>query len=97
MKRLASGLHSSRTPKAALSGFALLSGLACAGEPAMDGEQELFVPVQAKLAEFFKTIPEYPFQEGSSLSAGGINYNSLKAMKALKMLEELEQRFPVGR
>jgi len=57
----------------------------------------LFVPVQAKLAEFFKTIPGYPFQEGSSLSAGGINYNSLKAMKALKMLEELEQRFPVGR
>ena len=45
----------------------------------------LFVPVQAKLREFFKsTIPEYPFQEGSSLSAGGINYNSLKAMKALQ-------------
>ena len=56
----------------------------------------LFVPVQAKLREFFKTIPGYPFQEGSSLSAGGINYNSLKAMKALKMLDELEERFPVG-
>ena len=57
----------------------------------------LFVPIQGKLAEFFKTIPDYPFQEGSSLSAGGINYNSLEAMKALKMLEELAQRFPVGR
>ena len=57
----------------------------------------LFVPVQAKLREFFETIPGYPFQEGSSLSAGGINYNSLKAMKAMKMLEELEERFPVGR
>jgi arylsulfatase A-like enzyme len=56
----------------------------------------LFVPVQAKLAEFFKTIPGYPFQEGSSLSAGGINYNSLKAMKAMKMLEELEKSMPVG-
>jgi arylsulfatase len=56
----------------------------------------LFVPVQAKLGEFFKTIPGYPFQEGSTLSAGGINYNSLKAMKAMKMLEELEQRMPVG-
>ncbi len=55
----------------------------------------LFVPVQAKLKEFFTTIPDYPFQEGSSLSAGGINYNSLKAMKALNMLEELEERFPV--
>ena len=57
----------------------------------------LFVPIQAKAqAEFFMTIPGYPFQEGSSLSAGGINYNSLKAMKAMKMLEELEQRFPVA-
>ena len=37
----------------------------------------LFVPVQAKLAEFFKTIPDYPFQEGSSLSAGGINYKAI--------------------
>jgi hypothetical protein len=37
------------------------------------------------------TIPEYPFQEGSSLSAAGINYNSLKAMKAMKMLEELKR------
>lgn len=57
----------------------------------------LFVPIQAKLREFCMTIPDYPFQEGSSLSAGGINYNSLKAMKAAKMLEELEESFPVGR
>jgi arylsulfatase len=57
----------------------------------------LFVPVQAKLKEFFMTIPGYPFQEGSSLSAGGINYNSLKARKAMNMLEELEERFPVNR
>ena len=47
MKRLASGLSSSWTPKAALCGLALVSGLACAGEPGMDDEQELFVPVQA--------------------------------------------------
>jgi len=57
----------------------------------------LFVPVQGKLGEFFRTIPDYPFQEGSSLSAAGINYNSLKAMKAMKMLEELEHRLPVSR
>jgi arylsulfatase len=57
----------------------------------------LFVPVQAELKKFFMTISKYPFQEGSSLSASGINYNSLKAMKAMKMLEELEERFPVSR
>jgi arylsulfatase len=57
----------------------------------------LFVPVQAEMKKFFTTIPKFPFQEGSSLSAAGINYNSLKAMKALKMLDELEERFPVNR
>jgi arylsulfatase A-like enzyme len=57
----------------------------------------IFVPIQDQLRTFFQTISGYPFQEGSSLSAGGINYNSLKAMKAMKMLEELEQRFPVSR
>ena len=57
----------------------------------------LFVPMQAQLRKFFETIPGYPFQEGSSLSAGGINYNSLKAMRAMKMLDELSERFPVGR
>ncbi len=56
----------------------------------------LFVPIQEELRKFFMTIPDYPFQEGSSLSAGNINYNSLKAMKALNMLKELEERFPIG-
>jgi arylsulfatase len=50
----------------------------------------LFVPVQKKLKEFLVTIPEYPFQEGASLNAAGINYLSLKAMGALKRLQELE-------
>ncbi len=48
-------------------------------------------------SQLFKTIPEFPFQEGSSLTAGGINYNSLEAMKAMNMLEELSERLPVGR
>ena len=30
----------------------------------------LFVPVQQKLKEFLVTLPEYPFQQGSSLNAG---------------------------
>jgi len=28
----------------------------------------LFVPIQQKVKEFISTIPDYPFQEGSSLS-----------------------------
>jgi arylsulfatase len=56
----------------------------------------LFVPVIEELKNFFMTIPQYPFQEGSSLSAGNINYGTLKAMKAMNMLKELEERFPVG-
>ena len=49
----------------------------------------------AKIQEFLATIPKYPFQEGSSLSASGINYRSLKAMK---LLDELQKSgFPVSR
>jgi hypothetical protein len=50
----------------------------------------LFVPVQQKLKAFLTTLPEYPFQQGSSLNAAGINYNSLKAMEAMKRLKEME-------
>jgi len=50
----------------------------------------LFVPVQGKIKEFLSTIPDYPFQEGSSLSAAGINYNMLKAAGALERLKNLE-------
>ena len=50
----------------------------------------LFVPVQEKIKEFLATIPSFPFQEGSSLNAAGINYQTLKAAAALKRLHELE-------
>ncbi len=56
----------------------------------------LFVPVQKELKNFLTTIPEYPFQEGSSLSAGNINYNSLKAAGALKRLNQMESLSPPG-
>ena len=49
----------------------------------------IFVPVQASIQKFLKTIPDYPFQAGSSLNAAGINYQSLKAMEVLKKLETL--------
>src|SRR5208283_1059156 len=50
----------------------------------------LFVPVQQKLKQFLMTLPQYPFQQGSSLNAAGINYNSLQAMQAMKRLHQLE-------
>ena len=50
----------------------------------------LFVPVQAQVKTFLATIPQYPFQEGSSLNAAGINYQTLKAAQALKRLQEIE-------
>jgi arylsulfatase len=50
----------------------------------------LFVPVQNQIKRFLVTLPEYPFQQGGSLSAGNINYNSLKAAAALKRLQEIE-------
>jgi arylsulfatase len=55
----------------------------------------LFVPIQAKIQEFLGTLEGYPFQQGSTLSASGINYNSLRA---LQILQELQRSgFPVNR
>jgi arylsulfatase len=48
------------------------------------------VPVQQKLGGFLKTLPDYPFQQGSSLNASNINYNSLQAMEAMKRLGQVE-------
>ena len=48
----------------------------------------LFVPVQQKVQDFLGTLEGYPFQSGSSLSASGINYKSLKAMKILDELNK---------
>ena len=45
------------------------------------------VPIQAELQKFLATIPKYPFQEGQSLNASGINYRSLKALNVLKQIE----------
>ena len=50
----------------------------------------LFVPVQAQIKNFLVTIPQFPFQEGSSLNAAGINYQTLKAAAALKRLNDIE-------
>jgi arylsulfatase A-like enzyme len=50
----------------------------------------LFVPVGGKIKEFLATIPEYPFQEGSSMNPSSVNYMTLKAAAALKHLQEIE-------
>ena len=54
----------------------------------------LFVPIQAKVKEFLMSLKGYPFQEGSSLSAAGIDYRTIKAYK---ILEQLKKGFPVNR
>ena len=50
----------------------------------------IFVPIQTVLKEFLATIPKFPFQEGSSLNAAGINYGTLKAAAAMNRLKQLE-------
>ena len=48
----------------------------------------IFVPIQSVLGEFLRTLDGYPMQVGSSLNAAGINYNSLKALKIMDMLDD---------
>jgi arylsulfatase len=50
----------------------------------------LLVPIQAQIREFFKDFHEFPYQAGSSLNAGNINYSMLKQQEALKRLKEVE-------
>ena len=50
----------------------------------------VMVPMQTVIREFFATIPEYPFQAGSSLSASGIGYGTLERAKAMEALKQLE-------
>jgi arylsulfatase len=54
----------------------------------------LFVPVQQKLQAFLTTLPQYPFQAGSSLNAANIDYTSLTTMQALQRLQNLERAAP---
>jgi arylsulfatase len=50
----------------------------------------LFIPIQQKIKEFLGTIAGFPFQEGTSLNAAGINYQTLRAAEALKRLNEIQ-------
>lgn len=57
----------------------------------------IFVPIQAKIKEFLLSLKGYPFQQGSSLSAAGINYDFLTKAQALQRLESLETIMPGAR
>jgi arylsulfatase len=47
----------------------------------------LMVPAQGFVQKFLGSIEGYPFQEGGGLSAGNIGYGTLKAKKAMDVLE----------
>jgi arylsulfatase len=48
-----------------------------------------FIPAQDYIQRFFAGFNDYPHQAGMSLNAAGINYQSLRAMDALKHLDEI--------
>ena len=54
----------------------------------------LLVPIQGKIKEFFSDFNQFPYQQGSSLNAGGINYAMLRQQDALRRLNELERLTP---
>jgi arylsulfatase len=54
----------------------------------------LLVPVQGKIKEFFADFDQYPYQMGSSLNAGGINYGLLRQQDAVRRLKDLERLTP---
>src|SRR5262245_51356267 len=54
----------------------------------------LLVPIQGKIKEFFADFDEFPYQEGSSLNAGNINYGLLRQQQAMKRLKDLERLTP---
>ena len=54
----------------------------------------LIVPVQSEIKKFFDDFDQYPYQTGSTLNAGGINYGMLQKESALERLKKLESMKP---
>jgi arylsulfatase A-like enzyme len=54
----------------------------------------LLVPIQGKIKEFFADFNDFPYQEGSTLNASGINYGLLRQQEALNRLKDLERLNP---
>jgi arylsulfatase len=51
----------------------------------------LIIPIQGVIKDFFSDFDKYPYQEGSSLNAAGINYGMLRQQDALKRLKDVER------
>jgi arylsulfatase len=54
----------------------------------------LLVPIEQKIKDFFADFERFPYQLGTSLNAGDINYGLVKQTEAMKRLKELEQFMP---
>jgi arylsulfatase len=54
----------------------------------------LFVPVGGKIREFFADFHDYPYQPGSALNMGNINYGLLRQQEALERLKKVESLHP---
>ena len=52
----------------------------------------IFVPLEQQLKAFLVSLPQYPFQEGSSLNPANLNYSTLKVAGALRQLESMKQQ-----
>ena len=50
----------------------------------------VMVPMQQVIKNFFLTIPDYPFQAGSSLSVSNVGYATLRQKEALDRLKKVE-------
>ena len=56
----------------------------------------LFVPVGQKLKQFFADFEAYPYQTGTALNTGNINYQTLRLREALDRLEKVEELMPAA-
>ena len=54
------------------------------------------VQAQEFVQKFLGSIADYPFQEGSSLSAGNIGYNTLMMQKAASQFKNLLKNNPIN-
>ncbi|PSL17466.1 hypothetical protein [Shimia abyssi] len=52
----------------------------------------LFVPLRQVVANFLRTIPEFPHQPGSSLSVAGISLDLFRRADALQQLNSVVDR-----
>jgi arylsulfatase len=56
----------------------------------------MMVPAQGFVQKFLSSIEPYPFQPGSSLSAGNIGYDTLKLQRASEKFKKLLKMSPIN-